>query len=117
MTNLITHHLQESALLKAQLLESAEIKLKLEQICKTVIQSYQNQRKTLWIGNGGSAADAQHMAAELVSRFYIERPALASIALTTDTSILTAIGNDYHYDQIFRRQIEAYGQPGDVLIA
>lgn len=67
-------------------------------------------------GNGGSAADAQHLAGEFVSRFYFERPGLPSLALTTDTSILTAIGNDYGYERLFARQIEANGKEGDVFI-
>lgn len=74
-------------------------------------------RKLLFAGNGGSAADAQHWAGELVSRFYYDRPGLPAIALTTDTSIITAIGNDYGYDYIFARQVEALGQEGDVLFA
>lgn len=73
--------------------------------------------KLLFAGNGGSAADAQHWAGELVSRFYYDRPGLAAIALTTDSSALTAIGNDYGYDYVFARQIEALGRPGDVLVA
>lgn len=74
-------------------------------------------KKILFAGNGGSAADAQHWAGELVSRFYYDRPGLPAIALTTDTSILTAIGNDYGYDYTFARQIEALGQEGDVFVA
>jgi D-sedoheptulose 7-phosphate isomerase len=70
--------------------------------------------KVFLFGNGGSAADAQHLAAELVNRFQIERPPLAAIALTTDTSVLTSIGNDYHFDDIFTKQIKALGQKGDV---
>lgn len=73
--------------------------------------------KILFCGNGGSAADAQHLAGELVSRFVVERPGIAAIALTTDTSVLTAIGNDYGYERVFARQVEALGNPGDVLIA
>ena len=73
--------------------------------------------KILFAGNGGSAADAQHLAGELVSRFKFDRPGLAALALTTDTSILTAIGNDYGYDRVFARQVSAVGAPGDVLIA
>ncbi len=73
--------------------------------------------KILACGNGGSAADAQHFAAELVNRFEIERPPLASIALTTDTSILTSIANDYDYVQVFSKQVRALGQPGDILLA
>jgi len=73
--------------------------------------------KVMACGNGGSAADAQHFAAELVGRFERERPGLAAIALTTDTSILTAIGNDYDFAAIYSKQVQALGQPGDVLIA
>jgi D-sedoheptulose 7-phosphate isomerase len=73
--------------------------------------------KVLACGNGGSAADAQHFAAELVGRFERERPGLAAIALTTDSSILTAIGNDYDFASIYSKQVQAIGQPGDVLIA
>jgi len=76
-----------------------------------------NGNKILSCGNGGSAADAQHFAAELVCRFERERPGLAAIALTTDTSALTAIANDYQYQQVFARQIEALGKPGDILLA
>lgn len=73
--------------------------------------------KILFCGNGGSAADAQHLAGELVSRFYYDRPGLAAFALTTDTSVLTAIGNDYGFEHVFARQVEATGAPGDVLFA
>ncbi|MDB5380900.1 MAG: D-sedoheptulose 7-phosphate isomerase [Rhodospirillales bacterium] len=73
--------------------------------------------KILLCGNGGSAADAQHWAGELVARFHYDRPGLAAIALTTDSSILTAIGNDYGYERIFSRQVEALGATGDVLFA
>ena len=76
-----------------------------------------NNGKILACGNGGSAADAQHFIAELVGRFERERLPLAGIALNTDTSILTAVGNDYGYDQVFARQVSALGQPGDVLVA
>ena len=70
--------------------------------------------KILIFGNGGSAADAQHLAAEFVNRFQIERPPLAALALTTDTSTLTSIGNDYHFDDIFAKQVQALGRPGDI---
>jgi len=74
-----------------------------------------NKRKLLFAGNGGSAADAQHMAGEYISRFLLERPPLRAIALTTDTSVLTAIGNDYGYENVFERQVIALGEPGDIL--
>ena len=82
-------------------------------ICKLALDK---GHKILFCGNGGSAADAQHLAAELVGRFVKERRSLPAIALTTDTSILTAVANDYVYDQVFARQVEGLGQAGDVLI-
>jgi D-sedoheptulose 7-phosphate isomerase len=87
-----------------------------EQIATRMIESLRQGRKILWCGNGGSAAECQHLAAELVGRFRRERRGWPSIALTTDTSILTAIGNDYGYEHVFRRQVEALCQPGDVLV-
>jgi D-sedoheptulose 7-phosphate isomerase len=80
-------------------------------------EAMKNGRKFMAAGNGGSAADAQHMVAEFVSRLCKDRPALRAVALTTDTSILTAIGNDYGYEHCFERQIEALGQAGDVFLA
>jgi len=91
-----------------------------EAIARTValsVEALKRGNKLFFAGNGGSAADAQHWAGELVSRFNFDRPGLAAIALTTDTSILTAIGNDYGYDYVFARQIEALGRAGDVLFA
>lgn len=82
-----------------------------------VVDALKAGGKLLLCGNGGSAADAQHWAGELVSRFHYDRPGLAAIALTTDTSIMTAIGNDYGYERLFARQVEALGRPGDVLFA
>ena len=76
--------------------------------------SLKRGNKVLIFGNGGSAADAQHLVAEFVNRFQIERPPLAAVALTTDTSILTSIGNDYHFDDIFSKQVEALGRQGDI---
>jgi D-sedoheptulose 7-phosphate isomerase len=83
---------------------------------ETCVAALRQGNKMLFAGNGGSAADAQHWAGELVSRFYYDRPGLAGIALTTDTSVLTAIGNDYGYDYTFARQVEALGRSGDVLV-
>lgn len=80
------------------------------------VKSLLNGGKMLLAGNGGSAADAQHIAGELVSRFAFDRPGLPAVALTTDTSILTAIGNDYGYDKLFSRQVQAQGNEGDVLL-
>ncbi len=83
---------------------------------RMLIDALQDGCKLLIMGNGGSAADAQHFAAEMVGRFLLERKALPAIALTTDTSILTAVGNDYGFDEIFKRQVEALANPGDILI-
>ena len=88
----------------------------MQQIAERMAQAILAGGKILWCGNGGSAADSQHLAAEFVGRFLRERRALPSIALTTNTSILTAIGNDYGYEVVFRRQVEAMCQPGDVLV-
>jgi D-sedoheptulose 7-phosphate isomerase len=88
-----------------------------EQAINAAIACLRAGGKILFCGNGGSAADSQHLAGELVSRFYYDRPGLPAFALTTDTSVLTAIGNDYGYDKVFARQVEAVGQPVDLLIA
>jgi phosphoheptose isomerase len=107
--------IRDGVSLRASLLEktSAEIVA----ACELVVDCVTNGHKVLFCGNGGSAADAQHLAAELVGRYVTERRALPGIALTVDTSILTAVGNDYGFDRIFARQVEALGAPGDVLVA
>lgn len=87
------------------------------QAAETVVAALQQGHKVLLCGNGGSAADAQHIAAELVGRFQVERQGLPALALTTDTSILTSVGNDYQFEQIFARQVKALAAPGDVLLA
>jgi len=89
---------------------------KLESIARKMSETIREGKKILWCGNGGSAADSQHLAAELVGRFRRERQGLPSIALTTDTSILTSIGNDYGFAEIFRRQVEALATTGDLLV-
>ena len=88
----------------------------IETVANVCIDAIRNGNKIMFCGNGGSAADSQHLAAELVGRYKINRPALNSLALTTDTSILTAVGNDFGYDTIFERQVEGLGKKGDVLI-
>lgn len=95
----------------------AELRQRLGQALELCVAALRGGRKIMFAGNGGSAADAQHWAGELVSRFYYDRPGLAAVALTTDSSILTAIGNDYGYDYTFARQVEALGQAGDILVA
>lgn len=88
----------------------------IEQVASTCIEALKNGNKIMFCGNGGSAADSQHLAAELVGRYKMNRPAMNAIALTVDTSILTAVGNDYGYDTIFERQVEGLGKEGDILI-
>ncbi len=89
----------------------------IDKVATLCINAIQGGQKIIFIGNGGSAADAQHLAAEFVSHFVFNRPGLPAIALTTDTSVITAIANDYGYDVLFKRQIEAIGNRGDILIA
>ena len=88
----------------------------LSEICTMICIGLQNKKTIFWFGNGGSASDAQHLAAELVGRFELNRPPISSVALTTDTSILTSIGNDFGFKQIFVRQIEALGKQGDICV-
>lgn len=89
----------------------------ISEVVRLIEQAFRDGRKLLLAGNGGSAADSQHIAGEFVSRFEFDRPGLPAVALTTDTSILTAIGNDYGYARLFARQIQALAVPGDVFIA
>lgn len=95
----------------------AENREKITEVAERIAHCLRSGCKVLLFGNGGSAADAQHMAAELVGRFSKDRAPLAAVSLATDTSILTAVGNDHGYDKIFSRQIEALGKPGDTVIA
>lgn len=112
----ILHQIEKSISIKKMIYDDENIITLIESVSSHIIKTYRLGNKTLLAGNGGSAADAQHLAGEFVSRFYFDRPALSSIALTTDTSILTAIGNDYGYEQIFARQVHANGNKGDVFI-
>jgi D-sedoheptulose 7-phosphate isomerase len=112
----IETQVKESIKLKKNLLEDVELMHLIEELTIATIDVYKNGGKTLLAGNGGSAADAQHIAGEFVSKFYFDRPGLSSFALTTDTSVITAIGNDYGYEEIFSRQIQANGNKGDMFI-
>jgi D-sedoheptulose 7-phosphate isomerase len=109
----ISQHFRDSAALKLRTLEP--LTPQVARAARSMVACLQSGGKILSCGNGGSAADAQHFAAELVGRFEREREELAAIALTTDTSILTAVGNDYGYDEIFSKQVRALGKPGDIL--
>lgn len=111
----IQRHFADSAQLK---LQTAELLAEpIERAAELMVGSLLNEGKILACGNGGSAADAQHFSAELLNRFEMERPGLAGIALTTDSSTLTSIGNDYDFNQIFSKQVRALGHGGDVLLA
>jgi D-sedoheptulose 7-phosphate isomerase len=116
MKEYLKRQIKDSCETKQAIYGDDQLLTEIERSIRAIIKSYQNDGKVLVAGNGGSAADAQHIAGELVSRFYFDRPGLAALALTTDTSIMTAIGNDYGYERIFRRQIEANGRKGDVFI-
>ncbi len=109
-------HIRESVEVKEALLSDPQSTATIAQIAELCTKAYQEGNKVIWAGNGGSAADAQHMAGEMVSKFYFDRPALTSIALTTDTSIITAIANDYGYEHVFSRQLQANARRGDVFI-
>lgn len=117
MLDLVRRQLQQSLDTLSKVLADNSIHHSLFSAARLTAEAMHAGHKLLVCGNGGSAADAQHIVAEFVSRLTIDRPALRAIALTTDTSILTAIGNDYSFDNIFSRQVEALGQPGDVLLA
>jgi D-sedoheptulose 7-phosphate isomerase len=110
-------HIQSSIEVKSKILNNQEFQKILSDVCIICCKTYQRGGKVILAGNGGSAADAQHIAAEFVSRFKFDRPALSAISLSTDTSILTAIGNDYGFENIFARQLQAHGNKGDVFIA
>ncbi len=116
MKNYIIKQIAESAATKQAILENDLLLETIVTVAKACVEVYRNGKKTLLAGNGGSAADAQHIAAELVGRYGFDRPSIPSLALTTDTSNLTAIGNDYGYDKVFSRQLEGMGQEGDLFI-
>ncbi len=114
-TQRILAHFEESAELKIQ--AASVLAAPIEAAIELMFTALSNGNKILACGNGGSAADCQHFAAELVGRFERERFPLPAMALTTDTSILTAVGNDYSYKEIFSKQVQAFGQAGDILLA
>lgn len=117
MENQVTSYLEDSLSVVSSIVANKGLQSKIEQLALLIVSSLKKGGKIMFIGNGGSAADSQHMAAEYVSRFAFDRKGLPGIALTTDTSILTAIGNDYSFDNVFSRQLNALGNEGDILIA
>ena len=116
MINYIKNQIQASIETKQNILKDTALMETIAQVGRECVELYRKGKKTLLAGNGGSAADAQHIAAELVGRYGFDRPSIPSIALTTDTSNLTAIGNDYGYDKVFSRQMEGMGSEGDLFI-
>ena len=112
----IRERLAESAAIKEAMLQDGEIVAVMADIAEAIIEAYRTGHKVLLCGNGGSAADAQHIAAELVGRFQSNREPLPAISLAANTSTVTAIGNDFSFDDIFARQVRGLGQPDDVLI-
>jgi D-sedoheptulose 7-phosphate isomerase len=116
MKSFIEAELEKSRLLINAIREDENLLAGIEQAATHIAQMMRTGGKLLIAGNGGSAADAQHIAGEFVSRFHYDRPGLPAIALTTDTSILTAIGNDYGYERLFERQVQALGRNGDAFI-
>jgi D-sedoheptulose 7-phosphate isomerase len=116
MRTYIDKQIAEAGRVMAAMQADESLKSAMQSAALACIGSLRQGGKLLLAGNGGSAADAQHIAGEFVSRFAFDRPGLAALALTTDTSILTAIGNDYGYDKLFARQVQALGQHGDVLL-
>lgn len=112
----IRAQIAEAQRIMTDMLNDSSLLASLEDATRACIQTIRGGGKILLAGNGGSAAEAQHIAGEFVSRFAFDRPGMAAVALTTDTSILTAIGNDYGYERLFSRQIQALGRPGDVFV-
>jgi D-sedoheptulose 7-phosphate isomerase len=115
-TEAITGMISDSIAVKQQVLADQDLIAQIQKVTQLCVDAFKRGNKVLIAGNGGSAADAQHMAAEFVARFEFDRPGLPSIALTTDSSALTAIGNDYGFERLFSRQVEALGRPGDIFI-
>jgi len=113
----VTELIQASIATKQSLLRSPEVVLTVAKVSEILVNALKQGNKALLFGNGGSAADAQHIAAELVGRFAFDRPALPALALSVNSSCVTAIGNDYGFDRVFSRQLEALARPGDIAIA
>lgn len=117
MKDLIQNSIRESISVKQAILGDAAFLQKIEQAAEMLTNCYRNGGKVLFCGNGGSAADAQHIAAELSGRFYLDRPPLYAEALHVNSSFVTAVANDYGYEEVYARMVQAAGQKGDVLVA
>lgn len=117
MHNKITDYIQNSVTTKQQILENDEILNKIEKITNTITNALKNENKILFVGNGGSASDCDHLATEFVSKFYKDRHAFNALSLTSNNALITALSNDFSYEKAFSRQIEAIGKKGDILFA
>ena len=115
MQEKIKDQIRESASVMAAMMEDHGLVSAVKAVTDACVLALKNGNKLLFMGNGGSAADSQHLAGEMVSRFAFDRPGLPAFALTVDSSVMTAIGNDYGYERLFSRQVEAIAKPGDVL--
>ena len=113
---MIIDRINKSIEVKKNILRNNNLVKKVDLISQAIIKAYKSNKKVILFGNGGSAADAQHLVGELMNKFYFDRKSLPAIALTVNTSILTAIGNDYSFDQIFSKQLEGIGDEGDIAI-
>ena len=116
MKKFITNYMNETYAMQNTMLNDENLISTVEEISNLMVDCYKKGNKVLLAGNGGSAGDAQHIAGELVNKFFIDRKGLAGIALSTDTSVMTAVGNDYSFDDVFKKQIEAIGKEGDIFI-
>ncbi|HQA76367.1 MAG TPA: D-sedoheptulose 7-phosphate isomerase [Salinivirgaceae bacterium] len=114
--SIISNIINNSIEVKKEILKSDKLTKSIEDAAETIIEAYKDKKKVLFCGNGGSAADAQHLAAELSGRFYYDRPPLAAEALHVNTSYITAVANDYSYDEVYARYIAGVGNSGDILI-
>jgi D-sedoheptulose 7-phosphate isomerase len=116
LLNRLRAGIEQSIEVKQLMLKDAEFLTRVVDVGNVMVAAVRRGNRLIFAGNGGSAADAQHLAAEFVSRFEFDRPGLPALSLSTDTSMITAIGNDYGYELLFRRQLEAQARPGDVFI-
>ena len=114
--DIIRKSFTESLQVKQSLLDDGKLQEKIAEVASVIAQAIKSGHKLLVCGNGGSAADAQHIAGEFVNRFYYDRPPMACIALSTDTSVMTAISNDYSYEDIFAKQVDAFGNCADIFL-
>jgi len=110
------NYILKSIQIKSEILHDEKFLSSIEKVVEIIVEALKSNKKILFAGNGGSASDCNHLATELVSKFYKERKGLAAISLASNNSLLTAIGNDYGYDKVFARQVEALGEKGDILV-